>query len=185
MSDPACCSALLTFVPTAQLVAAQQNNTTSAELHAQAAARLGFVSKDSTVVLSLVPFLRGEKGEAGGVKTAVASHALSGHVAAVYAANGSVAEIDLMDSAHAHSLAGITLNASSVGGVVELIEAGYLTHNGWDFQAGKPVFIGIGGVLTQTPVYPPAAIWRRRIGTALSAETLAVDFQSALFYGEF
>lgn len=124
------------------------------------------------------------KGKDGGALSTTALQPLSGHTALAYESSGGVVPLDVLNPAHGHSLAGISKNAASAGSLVELLTHGHLSHNGWQFETGKPVFVGIGGVLTQTPAAPPLAVWRRCVGVALNATTLVIDFQPALFYQE-
>lgn len=146
---------------------------------AQVALSVGAASP--TMVLEFAAVL---KGKDSGAPNATAMQPLSGHIALAYEFSGGVVPLDVLNPVHGHGLAGISNNATSAGGSVELLTHGHLSHNGWQFETGKPVFVGVDGVLTQAPAAPPLAVWRRCVGVALNATTLAIDFQPALFYQE-
>lgn len=67
--------------------------------------------------------------------------------------------------------AGVSSVAVVVGMPVKLIVKGLISENSWTWTPDAPIFIGAGGVLTQTPGSLPM----RRIGWAISATQINLD----------
>jgi hypothetical protein len=76
-------------------------------------------------------------------------------------------------------VAGITIGASSSGASVGLLSSGVLEHTGWTFTTDLPVFLGLAGAITQT--LPPAAVFSKVLGVAVSPTRISIDFQPAIF----
>jgi hypothetical protein len=70
-----------------------------------------------------------------------------------------------------NALAGVTLGATLEGAPVQVQTGGRIIDPAFAFDAGEPVFLGIGGLPTQTP---PTTGWCVQIGHAESATTLCV-----------
>lgn len=131
---------------------------------------------------------RGDTGRAGGgggsttitadAPTYIAATAISGHTVVTLDVTGKALPADPTVAAHAHAVIGISLNAASAGGQLTVVDSGLLTHLGWSFEPGLPVFIGMDGVITQTP---PSAVWQKVVGVALSATSIVVGLQPAIF----
>lgn len=80
----------------------------------------------------------------------IAGEALGGHRAVVLDASGHAFYASSSNAAHAGRLAGITTGAAEVGSAVVLVSAGLLVEPSWSWTPGQPVFLGTGGMLTQT-----------------------------------
>ena len=65
---------------------------------------------------------------------------------------------------------GLALNAVGDGGEVEVCIIGAVTSNNFSFERGKPVYIGMGGYLTQK--IPDKAIYK--IGKAIAVNTILI-----------
>lgn len=119
----------------------------------------------------------GPPGAAGAVNY-VAAVAINGHEALTLNSLGQVIPADAATSTH-RTVVGIALNASVIGGNVQVISFGAIEHIGWTFTPNAHVYLGLAGALTQT--VPEAAVFSKVLGIAKSATRLAVDFQPAIF----
>jgi hypothetical protein len=107
-----------------------------------------------------------------------AAVSLSGHIAVVLNASGQALPADAATPSH-YAVAGITIGASSSGASVGLLSSGVLEHTGWTFTTDLPVFLGLAGAITQT--LPPAAVFSKVLGVAVSPTRISIDFQPAIF----
>jgi hypothetical protein len=115
--------------------------------------------------LELVPFLRGLRGLPGFSTTVVAQEALGGHRTVT------------VDGFHAgpedaDRLAGVSIAAGVIGATVDVTVKGMIEESSWSWTPEQPIFIGPGGVLTQSPSTTGPI---RRIAWALSATAINVD----------
>lgn len=125
------------------------------------------------------PGLPGPPGLSGtSVSAYIAAVALSGHIAVVLDAAGQALPADAAAPPH-YAVAGITTQAAAQGTPVEVINKGVLEHLGWTFTPDQPVFLGLAGAITQT--LPPAAVFAKVLGIAVSPTRVSLDFQPAIF----
>ncbi len=126
-----------------------------------------------------------EQGPAGPAGPAGGSVAVQGYVAtvtvsaypAVAAIAGGIALGDSAQAALAGAIVGIATAGTAAGSSCPVQYAGELTYNGWTWVMGKPIFVGAGGVLTQTP---PATGFLQSVGTPTSATSLFINLQPAI-----
>lgn len=109
----------------------------------------------------------------------IAAEAISGHQAIALNAAGEAIVASCDNAAH-QLVEGLTTNAASVGGDVQVARSGLLEHLGWTFTTGAPVFLGLSGEITQT--LPVTALFAKVLGIALSPTRIKVDFQPAIFF---
>lgn len=132
------------------------------------------------LLLALAPALRGEKGDPGSaLETYTAASALSGHVAVTLDASGYATPADCRSAAHAAALCGVTTGAALAGAPATVRRSGLLTSPGWGLTPGLPVVLGEDGALVQAA--PPSAAYLKQIGVALSASSVLIDLQPAIF----
>jgi len=67
--------------------------------------------------------------------------------------------------------AGVTLVSYTDGQSMKVVRSGLITEGSWSWTPDNPVFIGVNGVLTQTP----SALPMRRIGWAISGTQINLD----------
>lgn len=100
----------------------------------------------------------GMPGPAGGsamnftATTAIGGHRLLALNAAnqvVYASNDSLGT--------AQKIIGISLNAAIPGGLLNVMRSGEVIESSWNWITTLPVYLGVNGLLTQTPPASPAA----------------------------
>ena len=109
-------------------------------------------------------------GGGGGATTVLAAQALGGQrVVTVTGFHASPAD--------ANAIAGITKAAGAIGTNVEIVVQGLMSEPSWTWTPAAPVFVGLLGVLTQSP---PASGNLRRVAWALSATTINVDFSPTI-----
>lgn len=114
----------------------------------------------------------------GSVVTYIAGEAISGHSALIVGADGKLYNADCGTAAHQFVFA-VAVGASASGAAVSFVDSGPLEHLGWTFTPGLPVFLGHGGLLTQT--LPVDAVFSKIIGIALTSTKISISFQPAIF----
>lgn len=128
---------------------------------------------DSAQGLAGAPGAPGPAAGEGAVYTTAA--ALSGHRAIAVDAAGEAIYASCDSLSDALRIAGVSLNAAALGDEITVQSAGLVEHSGWAWTPGQPVFVGIGGALTQS--LPVGAVFSRVVGQAVSATRLLVDLQ--------
>ena len=122
-----------------------------------------------------------EQGPAGA--SAVLSYpsavALSGHIAITLDALGQALPADCSVATHAAGVLGVTLGASSASAPAVVVLTGGLSHLGWAFTPGLPVFLGLAGALTQAR--PAQAVFSKVLGMAVAPTRINLDFQPSIF----
>lgn len=124
---------------------------------------------------------RGEPGSPGGVVfEAVAGETLSA-LRVVYEMGGEVFALSPNDDESVVDLMyGLTTTAANMGGEISVQRGGVITDASWSFVPG-PVWLGTGGSLTQVA---PVDDYDLRVGTALSATKLLLDFEYPIDLGD-
>lgn len=121
----------------------------------------------------------GPTGAAGGTIVLIAAGTLSGHRAVVMQEDGTAAYADKGTLAHATAAVGVTLGAALAAADVDVVTTGRIDEPSWSWTAAHPVFIGAGGLLTQTAPTSPA-LFSRVIGWAISPTAIWVDPQASI-----
>lgn len=114
----------------------------------------------------------------GGPATVVAGEAISGHVPYVFGASGLAFAASCDNPAH-QFVAGLTISAAVANDPAQVQNEGVVSHAGWSFVSGAPVFLGLNGTLVQT--LPVGAVFSKVVGVALTATTLNINLQPAIF----
>lgn len=100
----------------------------------------------------------GMPGPSGGsAMLFTASGAIGGHrVLALDAANQVIyAGNDIPGTEH--KIIGMSLNAAAPGGTINVVRSGEVIEPSWGWNTTLPVYLGVNGLLTQTPPAAPAA----------------------------
>lgn len=84
------------------------------------------------------------------------------------------------DSTSLQKYAGVTVASSVLGGDVEVHRTGQHVVNGGTFTPNAAIYIGAAGTLTQTIQPHPF----KRIGWAITNETINLDPQPSIYLGE-
>jgi hypothetical protein len=127
-----------------------------------------------------VPGPQGTPGAAGGTyETRTASETLGGHriVRSTGADTVGYASSDNPD--HGDDTQGMTLGAATSGATVNVQRVGSVTHSGWAWTPGEPVFLGTSGLPTQTP---PSDGFVQVIGHAEAADTLFLSIEPPIYF---
>lgn len=118
---------------------------------------------------------QGNPGPPGGTTPVqVGAFPLSGHSAVALDANGLLIPADCSNLVHLGAVAGVIEAAYTPGDMAVVRTSLPLEHAGWTWTPG-PIFVGIGGSLTQT--VPPGAEFIQVIGRAVSATRVLIDVQ--------
>ena len=77
----------------------------------------------------------------------------------------------------ASSCIGISIGAVSTSQSISIKITGIMTEPTWSWASSSPVYLGINGVLTQTP---PIAGYVQQLGIALSATELLIEVEQPI-----
>lgn len=100
---------------------------------------------------------------------------ISGHCA-VAAVEGGVAMVG-SDNAQVIKAFGIALTSAISGAQVNIKTKDIITEPTWNWDVNKVIFVGIGGVLTQTP---PQTGYSVTAGIALASNKMLVRFENQI-----
>lgn len=114
----------------------------------------------------------------GGPATLIAGEAISGHTAYIVGEGGKAFIADPTNPLH-QFVQGVTISAAAQDAAVQIQSDGMLTHVGWTFTPGGLVYVGLLGQLTQ--VLPGTAVFQKVVGVALTATTISLNLQPAIF----
>jgi len=126
---------------------------------------------------------QGPPGPAGAPGSAVAlayiaATPVSGHMALTLNAADEAIYADAATPTH-YAVVGVSTGAASAGAQVTALNSGSIEHSGWAFTVGQPVFLGLGGALTQS--LPVGAVFSKVLGVAATPTRITLDFQPAIF----
>lgn len=123
----------------------------------------------------------GEDGTTGGamIVEKVAGETLGGH-RMVRIVDGEAKYADATVEAHGNDVFGLTTQASGLGDMVQIVTFGEVTEPSWNWTPEEAVFLGVNGLLTQTPT--PGAEFDLVVGFALTPTTLMIDIATAIYY---
>ena len=148
------------------------------------------VTTDNTIsVVEVVPEVhvvsegqvgpKGAKGDSVTAVTKVAATVLNGNRVVTLDASGEAIFADSSTLAHRDKVLGITTGAAVLGGDATIQTYGELTEPSWAWTAGEPVYLGLTGLLTQTP---PTTGFLQRMGFAVVATKLFIDIDSPITF---
>jgi len=115
----------------------------------------------------------GAQGASGDLLERIVSTAIGGH-RVVVSIGGEIFYADATNDAHRGHVLGLTLNAASAGGTVQIRSSGEVLEPSWTWTVDDPVYLGTNGVMTQTP--PTAPSWLQIVGFATATNRLFLDF---------
>jgi len=107
----------------------------------------------------------------------VAGVSFGGHRAGVLNASGNVIYADSGTAAHAGRVIGVSTGAAESGAAVTLRTRGEITEPSWSWDTGLLIWLGLNGVLTQTP---PASGFNQVIGFPVTAAKMFVDIRQPI-----
>lgn len=136
--------------------------------------------KINTEVRELHVVSVGEQGPAGppgvsggGVAEYTAGEALGGHRGVKLGPSGEAFYASNADAASFAGFIGVTTGAASFGAQVSVQSAGLMTEGTWSWTPSAPVFLGVNGVMTQTP--PAAPAFQLVVGFAVTATSIFIS----------
>lgn len=119
----------------------------------------------------------GPAGSSGAVNLPfIAGMTLSGH-RAVRAEAGEAVYADCTVLTDAQQVLGITLGAAMAGASVDVQASGEMVEPSWSWTPGLPVFLGVNGLLTQTP---PAVGFQLIVAVAVSPTKIIVGIKQPI-----
>lgn len=137
------------------------------------------VTESSLSVAIASPGPQGPKGEAGNtILTYVAGEAVGGHRVVRSIGGGTCGYASSNDPTGGDDTIGLTLAAAAAGNQVDVQNSGPVTFAGWTWTPGAPVFVGLSGLLTQTP---PVTGYVQSMGHAEGPTTIFLAIGEATF----
>jgi hypothetical protein len=112
--------------------------------------------------------------------TKVAGESLGGHRVAIIDSDNKVYYADRTNLDHMYKVVGITRGAANVGDNVEIQTYGLMTEQSWNWTAGKPIFLGTNGLLTQTS---PMSGFCLIIAKALTSTDIFISIKNPILLG--
>jgi hypothetical protein len=112
-------------------------------------------------------------------QSVVAGAALSGH-RAIALVGGVAVYADCTVADHAYLTIGVSKDAALAGSNLLVFNRQSIEEPTWNWVPGQPVFLGQGGLLTQSAPISPA-LFVLEVGVAISAYRLNVDIQRPIF----
>lgn len=124
------------------------------------------------------PGAQGLPGPAGTARTLVAAQAISGHTVVALNAAGKAIPASANIAEHAFNVMGMTMNAAAIDDLLTVIDTGPVEELGWAWTVNAPVFLGLGGAITQNPT---PGVFAKPVGIALTPTKIAFQLQPAVF----
>ena len=126
----------------------------------------------------IIPGPRGADGLPGGSTLSYpAGEILSGHRMVVLE-NGELFYADRTVEVHATKVLGMTVGATMTGGIAEVQTGGEIVEPSWSWILDVPVWLGIDGLMTQTP---PTSGFSLIIGFPISSTKLLIRISEPIF----
>lgn len=126
--------------------------------------------------------MKGDRGEAGSTSIArISSAALGGHRMVANTVDGRLGYASSDDLQSAFTILGMTLNAVSANGSVEVQSAGLVTESTWTWTPNLPIYLGLNGLLTQAVPTTPTALFSLVVGFALSPTSIFINLHEAIY----
>lgn len=128
-----------------------------------------------------LPGRPGVPGQAGGA-TAIftALSAIGGHRVLTMTPAGELAYASNDDLTAAGRIVGVSLNAASPGGDVSVQRGGEVSEPSWNLDTDLPVYLGVNGLLTQTPPESPA-VFSLIVGFPMTPTKLFVSIREPIY----
>lgn len=140
--------------------------------------QLSFVAPQEQVA-SLVPVVAAAGGSARpGEHVHTAASALGGHRVVRLNPSGGLDYASSDVAWHAGTVLGVTRGAAASGSLQSVVRDGQIEEPTWNWQVGRPVFLGVDGVLTQD--LPPAAVFSLVVGFPIAPTRLLVAIREPL-----
>lgn len=124
---------------------------------------------------------QGIPGPAGGI-TAVftATAAIGGHRVLTMTPAGELAYASADDLSAAGRIVGISLNAAAAGSEVSVQRSGEVSEPSWNLDTELPVYLGVNGLLTQTPPESPT-VFSLIVGFPMTPTKLFVSIREPIY----
>lgn len=73
---------------------------------------------------------------------------------------------------------GVTLNGAAIGARPQIVTAGLITNSGWSWTVGRPVFVGVNGLFTQSPTLTGEG-YLQPVGVAVKADQIWLEIEES------
>lgn len=119
---------------------------------------------------------QGPPGDAGItdslLRSFMAGEDLSGHQVVIRQADNTVITASNDALAEVHGPLWMTTEAASLGQPVEVLIFGNFQEPSWTWTPGQPIYLGLAGVMTQTPPLAPVASFLVQIAYATGPDSI-------------
>lgn len=139
-----------------------------------------------SAVIGKMAVLKGDKGDPGSpgeggstVLQRVAGTALGGHRVVRSTGANTVGYASVDGAGQGDDTLGITLGAAEADAPINVQRSGVISFNGWAWQALRPVFLGLDGMLTQEE---PQTGFYQVIGYAESPTSVVLNIESPIYF---
>lgn len=136
------------------------------------------ISKPSTGSISVLESvgLKGDKGDPGeAYRQYISSGSISGHRVVSLNASGQVEYTNPTDKPSISRIVGVTLNAASLGGTLNVVKNSEVTEPSWNWNTNSAVYLAANGSLTQTVPTKQDVTFLVVVGFPISPTTLFVN----------
>lgn len=124
---------------------------------------------------------RGLPGPPGGATLEyIAATAIGGHRVVMLNAAGQLIYASAVDLTCLGRVIGITVNAADASMPCQVQNFDQLDEPGWTWDVSKPVYLGLDGLLTQTPPALPGAKFSMVVGFPISSTALFVNLREPI-----
>lgn len=136
------------------------------------------ISKPSTGSISVLESvgLKGDKGDPGeAYRQYTSSGSISGHRVVSLNTSGQVEYTDPTDKPSISRIVGVTLNAASLGGTLNVVKNSEVVEPSWNWNINSAVYLAANGSLTQTVPTKQDVNFLVVVGFPISPTTLFVN----------
>lgn len=148
------------------------------EVHATTVADqvYSIVARDIVEVVQAADFVVAGAQERSLSKVFTASENISGHRVVSSMGENIVGYSDADDAA-TMGVVGVSSHAATTGNGVNVTLNGFLSHDGWDWTIGEPIYVGSNGGLTQSP---SGSAYLSQVGVATASNAITINIQQPI-----
>jgi hypothetical protein len=107
----------------------------------------------------------------------VAASNIGGHRIIAADSQGQAIIASSADQGHTHRILGLSPHAANTGTLIKIINQQIVEEPSWQWEAGKPLFLGINGVMIHAP---PSLGFLLRCGVAITPTRAYIDIQQPI-----
>lgn len=140
-------------------------------------------SLQDSLTLQLAPFFKGERGLPGASNFLITAANAVGGNRFVYLDGDQVVYANNQNLEHGMKIVGVTTNAANVGDTLNISFFGEIEEPTWNWDMGKPIFLGVNGLPTQVVPTHPSAAFSLIVGFPISPTKMFVSKREPITLG--